>query len=196
MSIILTLGAVVFALSSIYFIINPKKPFNSAFLVSFVTLISYLLMLQGKFVFDDLYWTRWLFYGISCPLLAFEISKKLGMELPKRIFSVFITFIVMITGVLASISTGSFKQIFFALSSVVFIKLITDFYNTQSKALRTISPYIMFGWSIFPLIFLLSNEGLANVIPIQIAAVIYLGLDIFTKIIFYIHHNEIKLVTE
>lgn len=89
MAAALILGIIIFTISSIYFIIKPKKPFNSAFLVSFVTLISYIVMLQGSFVEFDLYWTRWLFYGISCPLLAFEISKRVGLDIPNRIFNLF-----------------------------------------------------------------------------------------------------------
>ena len=207
MSTILTLGIIVFILSSIYFTIKPKKGFNSAFLVSFVTLISYIIMLQGNFVSNDLYWTRWLMYGVSCPLLAFEISKRVGLDLSKRIFNVFLTAIVMITGVLSSISLGGYKATFFALSTVVFVKLMLGIYQTKSKELATLSPYIIFGWCVFPLVFMFSNEGLIdvsfaanqitiNLIPVQVAAGIYLILDIFTKIVFYIHHNSIKTDTK
>jgi putative effector of murein hydrolase len=77
MTSILTLGVIVFAISSIIFMIKPKEVFNSPFLVSFVTLISYIIMIQGNYVVDDKYWTRWVFYGISCPLLDMKCLKKL-----------------------------------------------------------------------------------------------------------------------
>ena len=102
--------------------IKPKEGFNSAFLVSFITLISYIVMLQGNFATNDLYWTRWFVYGISCPLLCFEISKRLGLNLTKTIFNVFLTFIVMMTGALSSVSNGNYKLAFFALSIVAFTK--------------------------------------------------------------------------
>ena len=190
MSLFLILGIITFAFSSAYFITYPKKPFNSALLVSFVTLSSYIVMLQGSFVTDGLYWTRWLVYGISCPLLCYEISKRVGLETPKIIFNIFLTFIVMVTGALASVSLENYKITFFGLSTIAFGLLIKEFYQTKSQTLKTLTPYIIFGWSAFPLVFIFSNEGIVNLIPVQVAGGIYLILDIFTKIIFYIHHNK------
>lgn len=195
MSTILLLGIITFILSSAYFTIKPKQGFNSAFLVSFVTLISYIVMLQGKFATNDIYWTRWLVYGISCPLLAFEISKRVGIDLNKSIFNVFLTAIVMITGALASASAGDYKIGFFVLSTIAFVKLIWSFYNTKSDVLKTLTPYII-GWCVFPIVFIFSNEGVNNLIAVQNAAAIYLVLDIFTKIVFYIHHANVKTINQ
>lgn len=174
---------------------QPKAGFNSAFLVSFVTLVSYVVMLQGKFAINDIYWTRWFVYGISCPLLAFEICKRVGLDLNKSIFNVFLTAIVMITGALASASAGDYKVAFFIISTAAFVKLIWSFYQTKSEYLKNLTPYIALGWCVFPIVFILSNEGLANLISVQNAAAIYLALDIFTKIVFYIQHNNIKTLS-
>jgi hypothetical protein len=84
---ILTIGVIVFAISSLVFYFGVKKSFNSAFLVSIITLVSYVIMAQGGFVVNDIYWTRWVFYGLSCPLLAYEISRLIGLDGPKRIFN-------------------------------------------------------------------------------------------------------------
>lgn len=192
MSTVLILGAIIFAVSSFYFIIKPKKEFNSAFLVSFITLISYLIMLQGNFATNDLYWTRWVFYALSCPLLAFEISKRVKLDIPNRIFNIFLTVITMITGALASVSVGNYKIIFFLISCIAFVVLLNEFYKTKSKELAGLNLFIIFGWCIFPLVFMFSNEGMINVVPLQIAGIIYLALDIFTKIIFYIKYKEVS----
>jgi bacteriorhodopsin len=186
MTSILTLGIIVFTISSIIFLIKPKEVFNSPFLVSFVTLISYIIMLQGNYVTDDKYWTRWLFYGISCPLLAYEMSKQAGLETPKRIFNIFLTAIVMFTGALASISVGDYKLIFFGLSTVAFAYMLYELYRTKAEILKMFSWYIVLGWCLFPIVFVFSNEGFMNVISIQSAAIMYLIADVFTKIIFYI----------
>lgn len=186
MNTILILGIITFAISSIYFTLKPKKEFNSAFIVSLVTLISYIVMLQGNFVSNDLYWTRWLVYGISCPLLCFEICKKLKIDTQKTTFNLFLTFITMITGALASASAEGFKMAFLGISCLTFANLLTNFYKTKEVALKTLAPYITFGWLVFPVVFVFSNEGLFNLIPLQVAGLIYLGLDIFTKIVFYI----------
>lgn len=190
MSTILLIGTIVFSLSSFYFIIRPKKDFNSAFLVSFITLISYLVMLEGAFVTGNLYWTRWLFYGISCPLLAFEISKRINVDLPGRVFNIFLTIITMVTGTLSSVSTGTYKIAFFAVSTIAFIALLNEFYKTKSKEITAVTPFIVLGWCVFPVVFILSNEGIVNLISVPTAAGIYLALDMFTKIIFYLGHKK------
>lgn len=192
MSTILTLGSLLFVISSIYFLINPKKGLNSAFFVSFITLVSYLIMLEGRFVTNNSYWTRWVFYGISCSLLAYEISKKVGLDLTKQISNIILTVIVMFTGALSSVSTGQFKWYFFVISSVAFIKFLLEIFNTKSKALRQLSPYIFFGWCVFPIIFLISNEGL-GFLSFEIAAAIYLLLDFGTKIVFYIQQSRSEI---
>jgi bacteriorhodopsin len=49
----------------------------------------------------------------------------------------------------------------------------------------------LFGWSAFPLVFLLSPEGL-NIITNPFAGIAYLGLDLFTKIIFYTQYSNLQ----
>jgi bacteriorhodopsin len=192
MSLILSLGILTFVLSSFYFIANPKEGFNSAFLVSFITLISYVVMFEGNFVTNGSYWTRWVFYGFSCGLLSYEISKSVGLDVSKRVFNIFLTVITMLTGAMSAFLVGNqIKLIFFAISCVSFGILINEFNKTKSKALDTINPYIYFGWCVFPIVFLFSNEGY-GFIPVEICAAVYLGLDIFTKIVFYIHQSRIS----
>jgi len=192
MSLILTLGIILFSISSIYFLIKPKPGFNSPFLVSITTLVSYILMLEGSLLIGNsdtgLYWTRWAFYGLSCPLLIYEISNQLGLNIKQNINNIFLTALVMITGVLSSVSDGEFKLAFFVISCVVFAKILYSVFTSKSKELSRIAPYMIFGWSVFPVIFLLSYEGY-NLIENSAAAAIYIALDLFTKIIFYIHHS-------
>ena len=81
LNLIFLAGLLIFAVSSTYFYIagNNKNGLNSAFLVSFVTLISYVLMWQGNLTVtteagQPIFWTRWLFYALSCTLLMVEIA--------------------------------------------------------------------------------------------------------------------------
>jgi len=149
-------------------------------------------MLEGKFLIGNgdtgLYWTRWLFYGVSCPLLIYEISKQLGLKTKETFANIFLTALVMITGVLSSITVGNFKLAFFAISCVVFGKVLYSVFTSKSDQLARIVPYMLFGWSVFPIVFILSFEGY-GLIENPLAAGIYLALDLFTKIIFYIHYS-------
>lgn len=191
MSFILSLGLLTFVLSSFYFTAKPKEGFNSSFLVSFITLISYVVMLDGSFMINVNYWTRWAFYGLSCGLLSYEISKSIGFDIPARIYNIFLTVITMFTGALSSIMVGQYKLFLFAISTVAFGLLLNEFFKSNSPKLSSIKPYIFFGWCVFPLIFILSNEGF-GFINNELSATVYLGLDIFTKIVFYIHQSNIN----
>jgi bacteriorhodopsin len=185
---VLIVGAAVFVVSSLYFLFQNKKGLNSPLLVSLTTLTSYLVMLEGRFLIgaeaDAAHWTRWAFYGLSCALLAYEISKQLGFDVPKTTKNMFLTVLVMVTGVLSSISVDEFKWMLFGVSCAAFLIILYDIFTSKSKNLKTISPFVIAGWCVFPIIFLLSNEGL-GVITGFAAVAAYLVLDIFTKIGFY-----------
>jgi bacteriorhodopsin len=122
------------------------------------------------------------------------MSKKVDLETPKRIFSIFLTAIVMFTGALASISIGDYKLIFFGLSTIAFAYMLYELYRTKAEILKMFSWYIVLGWCLFPLVFVFSNEGFMNIISLQSAATMYLIADIFTKIIFYIQLKNTKIL--
>ena len=185
------IGAVLFALSSLYFYISSPSKLNSALLVSMTTLTSYVLMIQGEYAIGDLseahHWTRWAFYGLSCSLLAYEITRQLDFELPKQIKNIFLTALVMLTGVLSSVSVDQYKILFFVISCAAFGVFLYDIFSSKSKALKRIAPYIVLGWSGFPVVFLLSSEGL-GILTGSISLAFYLLLDLYTKVFFYIQY--------
>lgn len=183
-------GILVFSISSIYFFLKGKgrDGINTSFLVSFVTLISYVLMWQGKLTVvteagEPIYWSRWLFYGVSCTLLMFEISKlkKIGGEGTAEL--IFLTAVVMFTGFLSAHDLSITHWIYFAISSVAYIILVAKVLTVDMKKTKWISTYIFLGWSIFPIVFILAPTGV-GLIGATIAELLYLALDIFTKIIF------------
>lgn len=191
--IILLVGAGIFTLSSLYFLFQGKKGLNSSLLVSITTLISYVVMIEGGYLTgstdDAQHWTRWAFYGLSCCLLALEISKQLGFDLQKTAKNMFLTVTVMFGGVLASVFEGEFKWALFAIACFAFGIFVYDIFMSKSKNLPSITPYIVFGWCIFPIVFLLSQEGF-SIISGVISVGIYLLLDIFTKIVFYLQTGK------
>ena len=193
MNTILAIGNGIFFLSSLYFYLKPRSEFNTPFIVSFVTLISYLIMLEGKFVIggtdQGIYWTRWVGYAVSCPLLMYSIARKLGFNLGLTATNMFLTALVMLTGAYAGVSNGNTKWIFFALSCLSFTALMIPVLKSKSENLSKILPFILIGWFGFPIIFLLSFEGF-GILQNYIVLPIYLGLDVLTKILFYFHSSE------
>ena len=188
-------GMVLFALSSAYFYMTKKGSgkLNSAFLVSFVTLASYALMWQGNLVGssasgEPIYWTRWIFYAISCSLLMLEIARVKSIKGSGSVTElIFLNVIVMGTGVLAAVSSGLGRWIFFAISSVAYLIQISMV--LKKKEAKWVDTYIYLGWTGFPIVFLLAPTGLGVIGP-GLAMGLYLVLDFYTKIMFNLQLKE------
>jgi sensory rhodopsin len=187
---IFIVGMIVFALSSIYFFFTKKNSgINSAFLVSFVTLASYVLMWDGTYIGESvggqpIFWTRWLFYALSCSLLMLEIAKVKGITSPSKVGElIFLNVLVMTGGFFAAITFGITKWLFFILSSIAYIIQVMSILKIKEEKSNWVNAYIYFGWSIFPLVFILAPTGI-EVFGAAIAMGLYLILDIYTKIMF------------
>lgn len=164
---------------------------NLNLLVSLVTLTSYAVLFStiGAIKLDCInyiYPTRWLFYIASCGILIYEVSlimKKSNFDTFKMI--VFNT-VVMLNGFLASISHDLYRWIFFMISTLAFIMLLDLIHeknNRENKFVGIIRWYVTIAWSIFPLVWILAPTGL-SILNAFYAALLYLILDIVTKIIF------------
>ena len=192
LSIVFIVGMVLFAISSAFFYIlgRGKKGLNSAFLVSFLTLVSYVLIWQGKLTVttqagEPIFWSRWLFYGATCTLLIAEIAKLNGIKGEKLVELLYLTVIVMFTGFLAARDLTSIRWIHFVISSVAYVLLVMRVLPVNVKETQWVTPYILFGWTVFPIVFFLAPTGL-GVIGAALANLLYLALDIYTKIVFNI----------
>lgn len=196
-NIIFISGLVIFAISSAYFYFTRKKSggINAAFLVSFVTIASYALMLDGTFTIQSaggqpIFWTRWLFYAASCSLLMLEISRAKGISSRDKITElIFLNVFVMGTGTLAAVSSGLTKWLFFILSSIAYLIQIVPLLKIKEEGSNWINLYIYLGWTGFPIVFLLAPTGI-GLFGSALAMGLYLLLDIFTKIIFNIQLKE------
>lgn len=189
---VLLIGLLIFAVSSAYFYFTGKNKdgLNSAFLVSFITLISYVLMWQGNLTVvtaagQPILWTRWLFYGLSCTLLMYEIAQLKQIRGERLVQLLYLTAIVMFAGLLAARDLTAVKWIHFVISSVAYILLVSKVLSVQAAGSQWVRNYIFFGWTVFPIVFLLAPTGL-GLIGAAVANLLYLLLDIYTKIVFNI----------
>jgi bacteriorhodopsin len=189
---VLLAGIVIFAISSAYFYFTGKNRsgLNTAFLVSFVTLISYVLMWQGDLTVETqagepILWTRWLFYGLSCTLLMVEIAQLKKIQGGGLVQLLYLTALVMFTGFLAARDLTAVRWIHFVISSVAYVLLVVKILPVRTAESRWVSTYIYFGWTVFPIVFFFAPTGL-GLIGAAVANLLYLLLDIFTKIIFNI----------
>ena len=185
-------GLLIFTVSSAYFYFagRRKSGLNTAFLVSFVTLTSYVLMWQGNLTVtteagQPIFWTRWLFYGLSCTLLMYEIGQLKGIEGERLVQLLYLTAIVMLTGFLAARDLTAVRWVHVGISSVAYALLVSQLLAVKSAGSGWVSSYIFFGWTLFPIVFLLAPTGV-GLIGAAVANVLYLVLDIYTKIVFNI----------
>ncbi len=192
LNLVFAVGLLAFAASSAYFHIagRRKDGLNSAFLVSFVTLISYVLMWQGDLTVvtqggQPIYWTRWLFYALSCTLLMVEIAQLKGIQGDGLVHLVYLTAIVMFTGFLAARDLTAVRWVHFVISSVAYVLLVTKVLSVNTTESQWVGQYIVFGWTAFPIVFALAPTGL-GLFSTAVANLLYLALDIYTKIVFNI----------
>jgi sensory rhodopsin len=130
-------------------------------------------------------WTRWLFYALSCTLLMVEIAQLKRIKGGARAELVYLTAIVMVTGFLAARDLTAVKWAHFAISSVAYVLLVIQVLSVKTPGSNWVSSYIYFGWTVFPIVFLLAPTGL-GLISAAVANLLYLLLDIYTKIVFNI----------
>jgi len=192
LNIVFVAGLLIFAVSSAYFYFagKNKNGLNSAFLVSFITLISYVLMWQGDLIVvtqagQPIYWTRWLFYGLSCTLLMVEIAQLKQIQGGKLVQLLYLTAIVMVTGALAARDLSVIRWVHIAISSAAYVLLVSQILSVKTAGSQWVSRYIFFGWTVFPIVFVLAPTGL-GLIGAAVANLLYLVLDIYTKIVFNI----------
>jgi bacteriorhodopsin len=189
MATFLSLGIITFALSSIYFLIQ-RKTYELPFLVSFITLISYIVMFEGSLAVhalngEALHWTRWAFYGFSCVILAYTMAAQLNLTDNRTKHALVYTFLTMLTGAFASAYSGLFMWMMFIVGSVAYILLLQILFDAMQDKTGWLKKYLIFGWTVFPIVFLFSPEGV-GMISNTVALIGYLVLDIFTKIMFYV----------
>jgi sensory rhodopsin len=185
-------GLVLFGLSSLYFYFaGRKRPgLNAAFLVSLITLISYVLMVQGNLILvtedgEPIYPSRWLFYAASCTLLIVEIARLKRIEGQERTYLIYLTAIVMGTGFLAARDLTAVRWAFFAIGALAYLLLIVKVLSIRARDSRWVRRYIWFGWTLFPVVFLLGPTGWGW-LGAGWTALFYLLLDLYTKVVFNI----------
>jgi sensory rhodopsin len=138
---------------------------------------------------QSIYWTRWLFYGASCTLLMLEIAQVKGIEGGGKVQLLYLTAIVMFTGFLAARNLTILRWIHYAISSVAYVLLVARVLSGRASGSQWVNNYIFFGWTVFPIVFLLAPTGL-GVIGAAVANLLYLVLDLYTKIVFNIQLNR------
>jgi sensory rhodopsin len=163
--------------------------FNTELFVSFITAISYIIMASGVLTITAsngqlVYWSRWLFYIVSCGLLATDIALHKGLPSKKVIEIGLYTGLTMFAGFLASVFLTVEKWWFFALSSIAFIALLVELRRGENTPVMSrILAFVAITWTLFPVVFVLAPTGF-GIIDTLTEVVLYGLLDLITKIIF------------
>lgn len=192
---IFIVGFVLMFFFALWFFINRDRSehYTTAFLVGAITALSYAVLLEGSITSMSasgglVYYTRWFFYIASCSFLMVTITKFLGVKKKSVLPILILNGLVMLSGGIAAVVLGPVKWIIFALGVIFFIAQISLLYERIASKVKSklVLYYILFGWALFPVVFVFAPEGF-GLINNFIAATLFLLLDIFTKIIFYLH---------
>lgn len=198
--IVFLIGFLVLFFFALWFFAKKEETpnYRVASIVASVTSLSYLLMLSGQAVIlnssgETVYFTRWFFYIASCSLLMVTMANVLKTKKDNVLPVLMLNGLVMLSGAIAAFLESPMKWVVFGLGCVFFIKQIVLLFEGESnkKIKDKVGFFIFFGWSLFPVIFILAPEGIGIVNNLT-AAILYLGLDVLTKIIFYFQLDKIK----
>lgn len=198
-TIVFQTGALLFALASLYFLTaGKKKPeFDTEFFISFITTTSYVLMTTGIATItapngETIYWSRWLFYMIACSMLMYDTAKALKIPDAEYPWMVLLTWMTMFNGFLAAYITSTTRWYFYLLSSFAFIGLLYKVLNgEENPGFKSLKPFVLVGWSLFPVVFLLAPTGI-GILNSYTAQAGYLILDFATKIVFGYFTSKLK----
>lgn len=188
---------VLMGLSTLYFFVkrDEAKYNRSALAVTATTTIASLVLYAGAIWVGDLSPFRWLFYIVSCSILMMTIMKVLSVKKENHIPVLVLNGLVMFTGSIASFMRAYQEAmlVFFLAGGLFFVlQLILLAENKAKKSVsKMVWMYILAGWCVFPIVFLLSPEAV-YIINASVAAVLYLILDLFTKVGFYMHLSKLK----
>ena len=199
-SLVFWSGALIFIASFLIFIIlenrnnSRKEMFSSHIFVSFITVISYLVMALALSTVNaengqPIYWTRWLFYVGSCSILTLDIATISKKSNSKKAEVALLTALTMFCGFLASVIITSDRWWFFGLSTMAYILMLYTLFkssNSNTPNISTIMWFVMITWSLFPVVWVLAPTGF-GILEADIVAISYLALDLITKIAFGIY---------
>ena len=129
---------------------------------------------------------------VACSLLMYDTAKVLGIpdgEYPKMAI---LTWLTMFNGFLSSYIVTTSRYIFFILGSAAFAGLLYIVIRGEDNpGFRSLKPFVLVGWTLFPAVFLLAPTGI-GVLETSLAEAGYLLLDVATKIVFGINTSRLK----
>ena len=204
-SMIFWIGAIIFALSSLMFAFMENRNrhnqdmFSSHLFVSFFTAISYSVMALALATVpagngEPVYWTRWLFYIGSCSILTLDIAAIAKKSNIKKAEVAVFTALTMFCGFLASVVITADRWWFFGLSTAAYVGMLYVLFKSSNKGSSNISSimwFVLLTWSLFPVVWILASTGF-GIVAVDIEAILYLALDLVTKIGFglYVSTNH------
>ena len=202
------IGSIIFAIASMMFAVlenrrNVRKMvFRSHIFVSFITTISYVIMVlalaTGVANGQPIYWTRWLFYMASCSILTLDIAFIAKIPDVRKVEVTIFTGLTMFCSFLATIIVSVDRWWFFGLSSVAYIIMLYILfkrYDGSSMSMSSVIWFVVITWSLFPVIWVLAPTGI-GFFTTDIEAILYLALDFITKITFGVYITTRKRLIE
>lgn len=113
---------------------------------------------------------RYADWTLSTPIITYYLAMLAGTRIRTRIAAVAANVLMVLTGYVAAVTTGTGKWIFFALASLFFVGLLYFYLSTFDRAIgenpetsqalfRSLRDLTVSVWSLYPIVFLLGPNG-------------------------------------
>jgi bacteriorhodopsin len=166
------------------------------FFIAFIAATAYLAMALGQGIVnidgDDVFYARYIDWIITTPLLLLDLAILAGAGRRLTIWLLGLNVHMIATGLVAGLTTGNERYIWFAVSTASFLGLLALLISRFLAAARAQGPEVaalftqLAGltavlWSAYPVVWLLGTEG-TSTISLSTEVAVFAVLDLSAKI--------------
>lgn len=202
------IGAALLAVGMMFFLLmgladgpGHENHFTTSFFINLIAATTYLAMAMGlgSAVNADgnvFYYARYIDWLLTTPLLllnlamvaTFNVGRKTALVAAIMGLDVF----MIVTGLIAAMTSGSVKWVFYFLSCLAFLGVIALIWSVLRReaakltfeelhVYNTVTGLLTALWLLYPLVWLVGTEGLGTV-SASIEAMLYMFLDVAAKL--------------
>ena len=201
------IGAALMAIGMMFFLVmgladgpGHENHFTTSFFINLIAATTYLAMAMGlgRATNADgnvFYYARYIDWLLTTPLLLLNLSMVATFNVGRKsalVAGIIGLDVFMIgTGLIAAMTSGSAKWVFYVLSCVAFLAVIVLIWGVlraeaakltfeELTVYNRVTGVLTFLWMLYPIVWLLGTEGLGTVSP-AIEGMLYMFLDVAAK---------------
>jgi bacteriorhodopsin len=195
----MTLGAVAFLVMGLRDSAgspDKEKFYVVTLFIPIIAAASYLAMANGQGVVEvdgrTVYWARYADWLITTPLLLLDLALLARMRLSLIAGLILADVFMIVTGVIASLSSGNLRFLWWTVSTGAFVAILAILLPQMSVVgkerpaevaglFRTLTLLTIVLWTAYPIVWLLGTEGF-GIIGLNVEVLVFMVLDLSAKV--------------